>query len=67
MLELDCTAAGRGRTTYPIAFVQASADLQTVTGLGDGDTLTGCTALLSFVAAKDGVTMSIQNPVVVDP
>ena len=55
------------RMTYPIALDALRGNMVTLEGLGDGEQLRGCTAQLNFVVKKNGKTMSVQNPVVVDP
>jgi hypothetical protein len=55
------------RLTYPISLDDLRGNMVTLEGLGDGLTLQGCTAQLNFVVKKDGRTMSVQNPVIVDP
>ena len=72
-IDIDRFVKGKlkKRMTYPlsISFDPASgASLLSVTSLGDGDSLMGCRAQINFVVqTPDGKTMSIQNPVVVNP
>jgi hypothetical protein len=69
-LDVDCFdgSTSRSRATYRIPVnLRATQGVQAIPNISEGASLNGCTAQLNFVVLKDGVPMSVQNPVAVDP
>jgi len=68
-LDINCYVHGRlaRRQSYPISTEMTTERTWAVAGLVEPGSLSGCTAQLNFAVEKDGRTLSVQNPVLVDP
>jgi hypothetical protein len=65
-LEIDCPNAPSLQNVQ-VPVLPGSSALQPVPGLADGQSLQGCRAQLNLLIQKGAKTMSVQNPVVIEP
>jgi hypothetical protein len=65
-LEIDCPNAP-SLQNIQVPVPSAANALQPVPGLADGQSLQGCRAQLNLLIQRGGKTMSVQNPVAIEP